>query len=80
MPSVPPVTLPELPAVAGVPGLTEGVPVVGVVVVVPVCVPVVVPVWVPTPVLVLPGCVVVAVLGEVVLVPMPGLGVTVPVV
>jgi hypothetical protein len=52
VPRVPPVTLPELPATPGVPGLTDGVPVEvppgGVVVfVVPVWVPVVVPVCVP---------------------------------
>ncbi len=81
MPRVPPVTLPGLPATPGVPGLTEGVPeeVPGAVVV-PVCVPTddgFVPVA--------PGCVVVVVPGDVVLdvpvcVPMPGLGVTDPVV
>jgi len=50
VPSVPPVTLPGLPATPGVPEVTEGVPLE----VVGVCV-VVVPVCVPTPVLVAPG-------------------------
>jgi hypothetical protein len=89
---VPPVTLPGVPATPGVPGLTAGVPVEvppgGVVVfVVPVCVPVVVPVCVPVDdgfVVVAPGWVVVVVLGDVVVlvapVPMPVLGVAVPVV
>jgi hypothetical protein len=88
VPRVPPVTLPALPATPGVPGVADGVPVevpgAVVVVVVPVCVPGVVAVddgFVP----VVPGCVVVVVPGDVVVdvpvcVPMPGLGVTVPVV
>jgi hypothetical protein len=74
VPSVPLVTLPGLPATPGVPGVTEGVPVE---------VPgvfVVVPLWLPTVpvVVVLPGCEEVVV--PVVCVPIPGLGVTDPVV
>jgi hypothetical protein len=90
VPRVPPVTLPGLPATPGVPGLTAGVPVElppgGVVeFVVPVWVPVVVPVCVPMDdgFVVVPGWVVVVVPGDVVLVvpvPMPVLGVAVPVV
>jgi hypothetical protein len=82
VPSVPPVTLPGLPAVLGVPCETPGFPVElapGVVVVEPgFCVLVVPGVVLVTPGCVLvvpvPGCVVVGVVC-----PIPGLGVTVPV-
>ena len=74
---MPPVTVPALPATWGVPWVTAGLPVE----LVPGCEVEVVPGWVE----VVPGCVLVVVPGWVCVVdvpvcgPMPGLGVTVPV-